>query len=124
MKDFATLAKSVFVERMSGPALSSEQTRAMQNWVDKLPELPPLRAASDAAVVHGKSIFESPATMCASCHGGDQFTNNTSVSVGTGAMFQVPGLHGVGWRALFCLFFSSVAAVVLLCVVLGGCCFF
>jgi len=99
MKDFATLAKSVFVERMSGPALSSEQTRAMQNWVDKLPELPPLRAASDAAVVHGKSIFESPATMCTSCHGGDQFTNNTSVSVGTGAMFQVPGLHGVGWRA-------------------------
>jgi len=29
----------------------------------------------------------------------DQLTNNNSVAVGTGEMFQVPSLRGVGWRA-------------------------
>jgi len=99
MTDFPTLAKAVFVGRMSGPALSSEQTRAMQSWVDALPELPPLRSSSDAAVARGKTLFESPALACTSCHNGDQFTNNSTVDVGTGQMFQVPSLRGVGWRA-------------------------
>lgn len=99
MPDFSTLARNVFVGRMSGPALSSEQTRAMQGWVEALPELPPLRAASDPAVARGKALFESPATACTSCHNGDQLTNNNSVAVGTGQSFQVPSLRGVGWRA-------------------------
>jgi len=99
MPDFATLATKVFVGRMSGPSLSSEQTRAMQSWVEALPELPPLRASSDPAVARGKAVFESAATACVSCHGGDQFTNNSSVFVGTGDLFQVPSLRGVGWRA-------------------------
>lgn len=99
MADFPTLARNVFTGRMSGPNLSSEQIRAMQNWVGQLSELPPLRAATDPSVTRGKAIFEAPATACASCHGGAQFTNNSSVIVGTGAVFQVPSLHGVGWRA-------------------------
>jgi len=97
--DFSTLVKTVFVGRMSGPALSVTQALAMQKWVEALPELPPLRATSDPAVVRGKALFESPATACTSCHGGDQLTNNNSVAVGTGQMFQVPSLRGVGWRA-------------------------
>ena len=99
MTDFPTLARNVFEGRMSGPALSSEQMRAMQNWVENLPELPPQRAATDPAVIRGKALFESPATACTSCHSGAQFTNNSSVAVGTGSMFQVPALRGVGWRA-------------------------
>jgi len=101
MPDFGTLAQNVFVGRMSGPNLSSEQTRALQTWVEKLPELPPLRSASDAAVTRGKSIFESPAAACSSCHSGAALTNNSTVAVGTGESFQVPSLRGVGWRAPF-----------------------
>ena len=71
----------------------------MQSWVEQLPELPPLRAASDPAVLRGKAIFESPTAACTSCHSGAQLTNNATVAVGTGDSFQVPGLHGVGWRA-------------------------
>lgn len=98
---FPKLVQEVFVRRMSGPTLTDEQMTALQSWVGRLPGLPPLRAADDAQVAHGKTLFESPSVGCATCHAGATFTNNMTTDVGTGngASFQVPSLRGVGWRA-------------------------
>lgn len=50
----------------------------------------------------GKALFEDPArAACASCHSGPLLTNNSTVAVGTGGMFQVPSLRGVAWRGPF-----------------------
>jgi hypothetical protein len=101
MTNFQTLVQNVFVQRMSGPALPAEHVRALQGWIDRLPTLPPLRpsSASDSQVARGKALFESSSVGCASCHAGSALTNDMTVSVGTGATFQVPSLRGVGWRA-------------------------
>jgi len=98
---FPDLVREVFERRMSGPALSDQQVSALQGWVGRLPELPPLRAATDSQVARGQALFASPSLGCASCHAGATFTSNATVTVGTGggASFQVPGLRGVGWRA-------------------------
>ena len=99
LPNFSALVDEVYVRRMSGPALGTQQTTELQDWVDKLPELPPQRATGDSQVARGKALFESPSVGCASCHTGAAYTNNMTVDVGTGASFQVPALHGVGWRA-------------------------
>jgi len=99
LADFSSLVQEVYVRRMSGPALGTLQTTELQDWLNKLPELPPQRSATDSQVTRGKALFESPAVGCASCHTGASYTNNATVDVGTGAPFQVPSLHGVGWRA-------------------------
>jgi cytochrome c peroxidase len=55
-----------------------------------------------AAVDRGRLLFNDPTRgACASCHSGPQFTNNTSVNVGTGRAFQVPSLVGIGSRGPF-----------------------
>ncbi|HEY4186930.1 MAG TPA: c-type cytochrome [Polyangia bacterium] len=99
MKDFPTLFTNVFVERMSGPVLPDEYVRSLQSWVNVIPAKQPLRSASDAQVMRGQALFTSPAVGCSTCHAGAKLTNNSSVSVGTNGMFQVPSLTGLGWRA-------------------------
>jgi mono/diheme cytochrome c family protein len=99
LPDFTALVQEVYVRRMSGPVLNDAQANALQSWLNTVPELPPLHPSGDSQVAHGKVLFESPSVGCVACHSGPAYTNNMTVSVGTGAPFQVPALHGVGWRA-------------------------
>ncbi|HEY5449870.1 MAG TPA: cytochrome-c peroxidase [Polyangia bacterium] len=99
--DISRLMDDVFTGRMAGPALSSDQKRALQNWVDTIPALPQMAGLDGAAVARGQALFNDPKVACASCHAGTLLTNNSTVDVGTGGMFQVPSLRGVSWRAPF-----------------------
>jgi len=89
----------VFGQRMGGPHLDYARLEALRAYLTRLPS-PRISPASDtAAAARGKSLFESAAVGCTGCHAGDKLTNNESVDVGTGGIFQVPSLLGVGLRA-------------------------
>ena len=100
--DFPRLMKDVFVGRMSGPSLGSDQSDALLSWIDAQP-LPKRTAGADpGAVARGKVLFEDTARAgCITCHSGPKLTNAQTVDVGTGAPFQVPSLVGVGTRGPF-----------------------
>jgi mono/diheme cytochrome c family protein len=97
ISDIPALVDSVFVGRMSGPALAPEQSAALQGWLFKLPAPAPVRERDEQSDL-GAVIFEQ---RCSGCHSGERFTNNGTYDVGTGGSFQVPSLLGVGWRAPF-----------------------
>ena len=101
--DMTRLMNDVFVGRMSGPLLGSDQIDVLLSWVDNQPRVPRAAPADAAAVERGRQLFSdtSRGLACASCHAGAHFTNNASVDVGTGAPFQVPSLIGVGTRGPF-----------------------
>ncbi len=99
--NFSHLMDDVFSGRMSGPMLTDDQKMALQSWVDTIPAMPVTAGLDDAAVARGKAMFTDPSYACATCHAGTLLTNNTTVDVGTGGMFQVPSLRGVSWRAPF-----------------------
>jgi hypothetical protein len=100
--DIDKLMKDVFVARMSGPSLASDQTNLLLNWIDGQPRVPRAAPADPAAVERGRALFNDTTRVgCVVCHSGTRFTNNQSVDVGTGAAFQVPSLVGVGTRAPF-----------------------
>ncbi len=102
MKTFPQLMDNVFVGRMSGPKLANEQLDATQIWIDHQPHIPAPPAADPAAVERGRALFNDNAkAACASCHAGAKLTNNMTVDVGTGGMFQVPSLIGIGTRGPF-----------------------
>jgi hypothetical protein len=95
------LVDEVFVRRMGGPELQPAHVQALGAWIDTLRPNAPMRSAEDAAAVRGKVLFDSTAVGCASCHSGALLTNNTTVDVGTGGMFQVPSLVGVAYHQPF-----------------------
>jgi mono/diheme cytochrome c family protein len=97
------LMSEVFVGRMGGIHESPARLRGLEDWIFSQRPLKPLRDANDAAVLRGKEIYESPSVGCASCHGGQKFTNNQSRYVGTDerVLMQVPSLVGIGYRAPF-----------------------
>jgi hypothetical protein len=97
MKDFSTLVTEVFVGRMAGFSPSDEQTSSLSHWIDRQPALA-AQARDPSAAQRGKQLFESDAVGCSGCHSGAHLTNNTSADVGTGALLQVPSLHGVSFR--------------------------
>jgi hypothetical protein len=100
--DMAKLMTDVFVGRMSGPTLSTPQIDTLMNWIDRQPRVRHGAPTDPAAVARGLALFNDPTRgACASCHTGPQFTNNTSVNVGTGRAFQVPSLVGIGSRGPF-----------------------
>ena len=99
MIDFNMLAGEVFSHRMSGPVTQPVHTTSLMNWVNKIPSRQPLEATDPAAVERGQALFNEPSTGCATCHSGARMTNNTTVSVNTAGLFQVPSLLGVAWRA-------------------------
>jgi hypothetical protein len=75
----------------------------MGHWLDKLGALT-LQPSSEpdiAAAASGKALFESAELGCATCHSGPHLTNNQTVDVGTGGVFQVPSLLGLALRAPF-----------------------
>ena len=102
LADFDALFGEVYLKRMSGPTLASDQRRAMFAWINTIPSLPQSPPSDDAAVARGKALFaDTTHAGCVTCHSGPQLSNNATVDVGTGAMFQVPRLLGVAWRAPF-----------------------
>ena len=97
-KSFPQLMTDVFVGRMSGPTLSSDQGGALLGWLDTQPRAPKPAPADPAAVARGQGLFSDPMHGCVVCHSGPRFTNNQTMDVGTGGLFQVPSLIGVGSR--------------------------
>jgi mono/diheme cytochrome c family protein len=99
MDTFSKLAHDVFGSRMTGPAIAEDYVGALFHWIDKIPRLEAPVPDDPAAVERGKAIFNKDDVGCASCHGGEKMTNNASVNVQTGGVFQVPSLRGLAWRA-------------------------
>lgn len=98
--DIPSLVHEVFVSRMGGPQPNSMQVEHFTQWLDSVPApLPPI--LDENAVEAGRRLFEDASVGCAGCHSGAHLTNNASYDVGTGGVFQVPSLIGVGARAPF-----------------------
>jgi mono/diheme cytochrome c family protein len=73
-----------------------------QNWIGSLNAFPPSTpTAAQTSIDHGKALFNDAKVACASCHGGEHFTNNANADVGTSKSFQVPTLVGIAARAPF-----------------------
>jgi hypothetical protein len=95
MNDVGAIVDHVFVTRMSGPSVGLPGAAALERWLFALPAPPKLAAPSDAALRGAKLYAERG---CGTCHAGAKSTDNRSYDVGTGGVFQVPSLVGVGWR--------------------------
>jgi mono/diheme cytochrome c family protein len=100
LADFQALVHEVFETRMGSSRPNPQQLVAFSHWVDTVPAPKPALTDS-AAIARGRDLFNSAATNCSSCHSGAKLTNNESRDVGTGGVFQVPSLIGVGSRAPF-----------------------
>jgi len=87
----------VFQGRMGGASVDTNGVAALDTWLGQIPTIPVSQWTDDATVARGKTVFSSAG--CLSCHTGADFTNGQNVDVGTGAAFQVPQLHGLGFRA-------------------------
>jgi hypothetical protein len=92
------LVNDVYTVRMSGTTLDVDQMDALTSWVQSIPPPPAPTWVNQSSAQSGKALFERSDVGCSTCHSGAKFTNNLTVDVGTGGMFQVPPLIGVGWR--------------------------
>ena len=102
--EFANLNElllDVFVNRMGGGTISLSEGEAISDYLESLHPNAPMRSRKDDAAVRGKALFESAEVGCSNCHNGPKLTNNMTVDVGTGAMFQVPSLIGVAYHQPF-----------------------
>ncbi|MBL8910921.1 MAG: c-type cytochrome [Archangium sp.] len=95
MQSISVLMNDVMTIRMSGPALSLDGAQAVEDWLHFQPALLP-PSVDAAAAQRGEVVFNR---ACVACHSGTQGTNNASIDVGTGAVFQVPRLTEFAWRA-------------------------
>ncbi len=97
--DIQSLVDDVLVQRMGGDAQDAPHTQALLRWLDTLPKRPaPLELDPDAEA-RGGALFAQ--LGCAQCHAGALGTNNATVDVGTGDLFQVPRLAELAYRAPF-----------------------
>jgi mono/diheme cytochrome c family protein len=103
MEDLGHIMHEVFVNRMGGDRAETgpRHVQAFGAWINSIPAVPAVITAEQAAIDHGKQLFESKDVGCADCHNGAHFTNNKNSDVGTGQAFQVPTLVGVAARAPF-----------------------
>lgn len=95
--NISALSHDVFSERMGGADLSEAQIDVLGKWIDRIPLIPTPQTVDVAAAQRGQAVFAK--ADCTSCHNGEHFTNNENKDVGTGGLFQVPSLRGVGARA-------------------------
>lgn len=95
------LLLDVFVQRMGGQNLQLAEAEGLQDYIDTLRPNTRIRAADDAAALRGKALFETAEVGCTECHSGPKLTNNKTVDVGTGGLFQVPSLIGVAYHEPF-----------------------
>jgi cytochrome c peroxidase len=84
---------------MGGSNQSEPRLDALEHWLFGVDAPEPMLAADDPAAVRGRQVFVDAG--CETCHGGPALTNSTTVDVGTGGLFQVPSLVGIGYRAPF-----------------------
>jgi mono/diheme cytochrome c family protein len=101
MKDFSMLAHEVMGSRMLGPGLGENHVQALSRWIDRLPALKAPTPSDAAAAERGRVLFTDMQVGCGTCHMGTKLTSNLSLDVGTGGVFQVPSLVGIGWRDPF-----------------------
>jgi len=97
MSSIGVLMNEVFERRMGGPTMSVTEEASLAHWIDELPGSPGREGLDLAAADRGARLFWGEA-RCGDCHTGAQYTNNQSVDVGTGGLFQVPSLIGVSFR--------------------------
>ncbi|MDB4974666.1 MAG: hypothetical protein JWN48_3007 [Myxococcaceae bacterium] len=98
LSSFQKLVDEVMTRRMGGFKVEPELATALANWIDKQPAVT-LGSTDAAASARGKLLFESPDLQCSTCHTGSTLTNDQTLDVGTGGLFQVPSLRGLGLRA-------------------------
>jgi mono/diheme cytochrome c family protein len=100
LPSFQNLVDEVMTRRMGGFKVEPKFADALANWIDKQPSIT-IKATDTAAAERGKALFESSEVACSSCHAGSTLTNNQTVDVGTGGLFQVPSLRGLSMHAPF-----------------------
>jgi mono/diheme cytochrome c family protein len=98
MDDLDMIMDEVMSHRMGGNRQSAERRDSFARWLFDQ-ELPPARSDEDATLVQeGEAKFA--AFGCASCHAGDRFLSNDTVTV-RGQDLQVPSLRRVSLRPPF-----------------------
>jgi cytochrome c553 len=96
------LMREVFVLRMGGVHESPERLEALESWLFTLLPPEPIRHIEDPGALRGEELFHSAETGCATCHSGEQLTDNSTVTVRAGdPPLQVPSLIGIGYRSPF-----------------------
>lgn len=98
LADLDQLMDSVFSNRMAGGAVTHSERVSLGAWLDRIPAPVAAAAIDPAATARGQHLFESAELACTTCHAGELFTNNQRFDVGTGGVFKVPSLLGVGVR--------------------------
>jgi hypothetical protein len=99
LASFSDLVATVYLQRMGGPSLTTDQVTAAQSWMNAIPGLPGV-VSDPAAVTRGQAVFADNTHGCALCHSGVQFTSNaTNLNVGTGGTFKVPSLVGLAYTS-------------------------
>jgi mono/diheme cytochrome c family protein len=94
---FDALIDDVYQKRMSGPLLPPEARAALSGWLNQVPLI--VTAAHDvAAAERGRALFASTGVDCVRCHAGESLRSSGAYDVGTGGLFEVPSLRGVGLR--------------------------
>lgn len=97
-QNLAPLMSDVFVNRMGGEPPSLSEIASLGRFLDKVPAAAAPVVSDSNAVSRGRALFEG-AAACSTCHSGAKLTNNATVDVGTGGVFQVPSLLGLSARA-------------------------
>ena len=96
------LMTDVFVGRMSGPTLATDQIDALMTWIDAQPRVRRAAPADPAAVERGRALFnDSDARGLRVCHSGARFTNNATSTSARAARSRCPSLVGIGSRGPF-----------------------
>ncbi len=96
---FDVLAHSTIEQRMGGPGMQGMFVSGMARFVEAIPHLPRAVPEDPDAVERGAAIFASAETGCTDCHRGERLSDDLTVDVGTGGLFQTPGLRGLRYRA-------------------------
>jgi hypothetical protein len=95
---FRALVDEVFVRRMGAVRPNSPQAEIFGDWLNSIE--PPVSASSHPELVEaGRALFNDPSVGCTTCHAGSLLTDSKAYDVGTGGIFKVPSLIGVGSRA-------------------------
>lgn len=97
------LVDEVYVRRMGGQSPAPWPREELGRWLFSLAPPPPIADGSAKASVRGRALFDSSEVGCGACHAGPKIAKNTSEDVGVESpkKFQIPSLHGVGYRAPF-----------------------
>ena len=94
--DLRAIMTSTFEERMRGERVSATELSHLGSWLDAQPSYPAPERDTEVAA-RGAELFV--AAGCASCHAGEQLTNNESVELSGFGAIQVPMLVGVAHRS-------------------------